>query len=102
MIDVYREEQREVHATLEGLQAAGLQVNAGLRALGDGELQQEGEDGQQVCVCIIERELHEQSPRPGKTTHAEINTSVCTSISFQGVCTIFHINANLSVYRSQQ
>lgn len=69
MIDVYREEQGEVHATLEGLQAAGLQVNTGLSVLRDGELQQEGEDGQQICVCVIERELHKHSPRPGKTTH---------------------------------
>lgn len=52
--DGYREEKGEVHATLQRLQAAGLQVNAGLSTLGDGELQQEGEDGQQVCVCVIE------------------------------------------------
>lgn len=66
MIDGYREEQGEVHATLEGLQAADLQVNAGLSALRDRKLHQEGEDGQQVRVCVIERELHKQSPRPEK------------------------------------
>lgn len=88
VIDGYREEKGEVHATLDCLKAAGLQVKAGLSALRDGKLQQEGEDGQQVCVCVVERELHEQSLRPEKPQHTEISGSLWMLMHCKGASLI--------------
>lgn len=64
LADSYREEQGQVHAVTEHVQAAGFEVQTQLSTLRYRELQQEREDGQQIGVDVIEGKLHEQSPRP--------------------------------------
>lgn len=55
----YREEQRQVYAMTECVEAAGFEVQTQLSTLGYRKLQQEREDGQQIGVDVIEGKLHE-------------------------------------------
>ncbi len=55
----YREEQRQVHAVTECVEATGFEVQTQLSTLRYRKLQQEREDGQQIGVDVIEGKLHE-------------------------------------------
>lgn len=65
----YHEKKLQVQAC-DWPQSDDKEVKAGLGTLRNWKLKQEGEDGQEVCVDVVERELHKHSTGPTNTqTH---------------------------------
>lgn len=68
----YHEKKLQVQAC-DWPQRDDREVKAGQGTLRNWELKQEGEDSQQICVDVVERELHKHSTGPMKT-HKQIHT----------------------------
>lgn len=67
----YHEKQLQVKAC-DWPQGDDQEVQAGLGTLRNWKLNQEGENREEVCVDVVERELHKHGPGPTKThTHAK-------------------------------
>lgn len=62
----YREKELQIQAC-EWPQCDDVEVHAGQSAIGDWKLDEEGEDGQEVCVDVVQRELHNHSTSPVNT-----------------------------------
>lgn len=62
----YHEKELQIQAC-DWPQTDDKEIETGLGTLRDWELKQEGEDGQEFCVDVVERELHKHSTSPGNT-----------------------------------
>ena len=63
-----------------------MEVKTGLGTLGNWELKEEGEDGEEVCVDVVERELHKHSTGPVNT---QINTKPALTDMNESKCVFF-------------
>lgn len=64
--ETHHQEELQIQAC-DWPQGDDAEVQAGLSALRDRKLKQEGEDGEQVCVDVVEREVQRHGSSPGKT-----------------------------------
>lgn len=62
----YREKELQIQAS-EWPQGDDAEVHTGQSAIRDWKLDEEGEDGQEICVDVVQRELHRHSAVPANT-----------------------------------
>lgn len=92
----YHEEELQVQAC-DRPQRDDKKVKAGLGSLRDWKLKQEGEDSQEICVDVVERELHKHRTGP-VNAHTHTNTHSMDLWRYFTSC--FGSNFNISSYWS--
>lgn len=75
--ETHHQEELQIQAC-DWPQGDDAEVQAGLSALRDRKLKEEGEDGEEVGVDVVEREVQRHGSSPGETrTHTHTPCSRC-------------------------